>query len=35
MGTPQYSEDESPCPQVVVSAEEKKYKNGVKGKGAA
>lgn len=35
MGIQQYREDESPCPQVVVSAEEKKESDGVKRKGAA
>lgn len=35
VGIQQYSEDESPCPQVVVSAEEKKESDGVKRKGAA
>lgn len=33
MGIQQYSEDENPCPQVVVSAEEKKESDGVKRKG--
>lgn len=35
VGIQQYSEDENPCPQVVVSAEEKKESDGVKRKRAA
>lgn len=35
VGIQQSSEDERPCPQVVVSAEEKKEKDGMRGQGAA